>query len=216
MYYSYKRILKILRGPANIFGAIVISVSTYYFYKYSNTCWVTTDFFCLTIENSKLLFKWIIAVTQLVGIGLLLWDLDKRMQTLTSGKLITYFYHKVKNWIKLFGRVEQHSSGMGSITAVARSEMYGYSREQKATIEGQLEYLLKKINESEVNLAKETNARKKLEMRLDSDIERVKKVIAESTDQVMDKVKSVHVNGYTLQLWSMFLIAYSAILGVFI
>ncbi|MAD75145.1 MAG: hypothetical protein CML20_10205 [Rheinheimera sp.] len=206
----------LLRGPVHIFLVVFICWLTIFSFNYFEKCWVKTDYFCPTIEGGNHIFKWVIAITQFFGIGLLLWDLDSRMQTLTGAKLKTYFFDKLKGWYYLWF-IRNHNVGAHSEMPMLVSGVAATSyEEQKATIEAQLAYLQKRISETDSRLALESQERKKLEGKLKSDINKVYKAIDESKDKVMETVTKVHVGGYTRQLWSIFFIAYSALLSVYV
>lgn len=206
----------LLRGPLHIFFVILISISTFVYFNYSQVCWVHTDPFCPTIEEGNLIFKWIIAVTQFLGIGLLLWDIDKRMQTLTGSKLKTYFLEKIKTWYSLWFNRNFSVDGVASFSINATSNVRVSLDRQKGTVEEQLAYLQKRISDVEVEISKERSERTQLQLTIKAEIDKVYKSIDESNTQILKKVTDVHINGYTLQMWSMFLIAYSTILSVYV
>ena len=205
---------ELLRGPKHIFWAISLCITTYFALNYFRSCLVTLDTFCLTVEHSNTLFKTLIAATQLLGIVLLLWDLDKRMQMLTGAKLKNYFIDKIKAWWSLFFIRNQIFSGSVSGTAYSDSVLSSSVYEKKATVEEQLEYLQRRIIDVESRLAKESIERKSLEKKIATDLKTVYAAIDDSKNQVMKTVTKIHVGGYTRQLWSLFFIAYSAVLSV--
>jgi hypothetical protein len=207
---------KLLRGPLHILLAISICIATYYVFNYFKFCWVMIDAFCPTIETSNQLFKVLIAITQFLGIGMLLWDLDERMQTLTGAKLKNYFIDKINAWWSLFFIRNHHGGGSASLSVRSGGGAACSSYEKKATVEEQLEYLQKRIIEVESRIAKESGERKDLERKIESDLKKVYTAIDDSKNQVMKTVTKIHVGGYTRQLWSLFLIAYSAVLSVFV
>lgn len=207
---------KLLRGPSHILLAISICIATYYVFDYFAFCWVMIDAFCPTIETSNQLFKVLIAITQFLGIGLLLWDLDERMQTLTGAKLKNYFINKIKAWWSLFFIRGQHLSSTASASSYAGGVIASSAYQKMKTVDEQLEYLQRRIIEVESRIAKESGERKDLERKIESDLKKVYTAIDDSKNQVMKTVTKIHVGGYTRQLWSLFLIAYSAVLSVFV
>ncbi|WP_027671690.1 hypothetical protein [Rheinheimera baltica] len=206
----------LLRGPTHIFFAISISIATYYVFNYFKFCWVMIDAFCPTTETSNQLFKVLIAITQFLGIGLLLWDLDERMQTLTGAKLTNYFISKIKAWWSLFFIRGQHVSSSASASSYSGGVVASSAYQKMKTVDEQLEYLQRRIIEVESRIAKESGERKDLERKIESDLKKVYSAIDDSKNQVMKTVTKIHVGGYTRQLWSLFLIAYSAVLSVFV
>lgn len=211
-----KEYRKLLRGPLHIFLAISICIFTYCMFNYFKSCWVNIDAFCPTVEHSNLILKVTIALTQFFGIAFLLMDLDDRIHTLTGTKLKNYFINKITGWWSLFFIRSQHasSSATGSVHTGGTAICSVY--ETKATVEEQLEYLQRRIIEVETRIAKEGIERKELEKKVETDLKKIYSAIDQSEKQVMKTVTKLHVGGYTRQLWSLFFIAYSAVLGIFV
>lgn len=215
--YLFKRSRLILRGPIHFLLVIFLYLSTYFYYSYLQDCLPSSTFACPTRENVNLIFKAIIAITQLLGIALLLWDIDKKMQTLTGTKLRIYFLTKFKSWLALW-RDQKNDININStfplpttcVSADFIPEKQDESIEEKLLkIEGLL-----KIHQSAI--ARNADLLRGLDVKVQSELDLMRQLITSSSDEVLGKVTAVHVGGYTGQVWSICLIAYSAILSIFI
>ena len=92
----------LLRGPKHIVLILAISWFTCWYFRYSQTCWENYDLACMSSDTNELVWKTVIAVSQFAGIVLLLWDLDKKLYSLTGTKLDGYFKSKVKAWWRVW------------------------------------------------------------------------------------------------------------------
>ncbi|SNY44815.1 hypothetical protein SAMN06297280_0791 [Arsukibacterium tuosuense] len=207
----------LLRGPKHIILMMAISWFTYWYFGYSQTCWERYDLACMSSDTSELVWKIAIALSQFAGIGLLLLDLDKKLHSLTGTKLLVYFSDKLKAWWRLWFK-QKHSIKVESMLPMfhAVGDVSFTHKKANISIEERLAEIEKTLDIHRKAIATEADDRRRLEGHVNESVKRLESVITQRSDHLLDKVKEIHVGGYTTQAWSIFLILYSAVLGVFV
>jgi len=207
----------LIRVPVHIISMLAISLFTCLYFRYSQTCWDNYDFACMSSDTSELVWKVVIAFTQFLGIGFLLFDLDKKLNSLTGTKLVGYFLNKLKAWWRLW--FKQHykltaESVLPDLHSACNVEFI--LRKGNLSIDQRLSEIEKSLEIHRKAIAKEADERRRLEIHVNESVKRLESDIEQRSDHVLGKVKEIHVGGYTMQAWSIFLILYSAVLGVFV
>lgn len=196
---------------------MAITGATYWYFGYSQTCWEHYDVACMSSDTNELVWKVAIAFLQLLGIGLLLFDLDKKLTSLTGTKLVGYFWNKLKAWWRLwFKQKYSMKVGVGVPFFHVAGDVNLTHRKANISIEERLAEIEKALDVQRKAIAKEADDRRRLESHVNDSVKRLESVIEQRSEHVLDKVKEIHVGGYTMQAWSIYLILFSAVLGVFI
>lgn len=214
MKHLLEKAPQLLRGPCHILAAILIGYITYCYVTYSRGC-ALQETFCLTKESTVYMFKWLIAVTQFIGIVLLLWDLDSKIQTLTKRKLIKYFNDKLSGWFALWKKPNiksELSYDIGGIEFGIEANTTHIT--ENRTIEQRLLAIEKTLSNHAEAIAKAADTQDFRELRVNEEIRQLNKNVAEGKDKIMNTVINLHVGGYTKQLWSIYLIVYSALISI--
>lgn len=207
----------LLRGPIHIISMLAISWLTYWYFRYSQTCWEHYDVACMSSDTSELVWKIAIALSQFAGIGLLLWDLDKKLNALIGTKLVGYFFNKLKAWWRLwFKQNYSMKVEVGVPLFYVGSDVSMTFKKADISIEERLAAIETSLEIHRKAIAKEAEERRRLESHVNDSVKRLESDIEQRSDHVLGKVKEIHVGGYTMQAWSIFLILYSAVLGVFV
>ena len=88
-----------LKGPAQFIAAFLIVITTYWYWHRIPTCWVGYDIFCHTAETSTFILKCAAAASQILGIFLLIYSLDSKMNLLRGDGLKEYIAKKWSAWV---------------------------------------------------------------------------------------------------------------------
>lgn len=207
----------LIRGPVHIISMLAISSFTCWYFIYSQTCWEHYDVACMSSDTNELVWKVAIAFSQLLGIGLLLFDLDKKLTSLTGTKLVVYFWNKLKAWWRLwFKQKYSMKVGMGVPFFYVGGDVSFTHRKANTSVEERLAEIEKILDIQRKTIAKEADERRRLESHINESVKRLESAIEQRSDHVLDKMREIHVGGYTTQAWSIFLILYSAVLSVFV
>jgi len=207
----------LLRGPKHIVLMLAISWFTCWYFRYSQTCWENYDLACMSSDTNELVWKVAIAFSQLLGIGLLLIDLDKKLTSLTGTKLVGYFWNKLKTWWRLWFKQKYVMKVESAMPMFLAGGDVSFKHEKaNASIEERLAEIEKSLDIHRKAIAKEADDRKRLESHVNESVKRLESVIEQRSEHVLNKVKEIHVGGYTMQAWSIYWILFSAVLGVFV
>jgi len=206
-----------LQTPILIFLAIIFFFGSFWFYYYSTYCWQHTDLLCSSTENITPWLKFSAGLAQIIGVFLLIKSIDQNINLLKGNTLIGTLKLSFEQWLATW-RVRIHSGG-GSDSFTVQLNARGFVRSGDrsnmplADRIKLLEVAMDEVRNRHDDLLSETRdlARKvqkselELRQKLESEIKAVRGLLSD-----------ISIGGLSGQIWGMYLIIYSALIGIIV
>ncbi|MDR6984431.1 hypothetical protein J2X32_003075 [Rheinheimera pacifica] len=205
------------KGPAHFIAAFLIVITTYWYWHRIPTCWVGYDIFCHTVETSTFVLKFAAAASQMLGIFLLIYSLDSKMNLLRGDGLKEYVAKKWSVWTSSFKRLT-YSSSISSTMPMLQTKVTGYSwpNTEAMTTEEKLEFLERRLKQHTEQILSHGEKFQSLTEKSKDDLAKIEGEIEKLNSEMRKLVDDLSIGGLSPQVWSFFLITYSAVLSVII